>query len=51
MEEQVYQGLCQKLAKQGGRHPAMDIPEFYNLIKELFTPVIAWFLSSYPSTV
>ena len=37
MEEQVYQELCQKLAKRGGRFPGMDIPEFYALAKELFT--------------
>ncbi len=38
MEEQVYQELCQKMAKRGGRFPGMDILEYYNLIKELFTP-------------
>ena len=32
MEDQAYQELCHKLAKQGGRLAAMDIPEFYNLI-------------------
>ena len=32
MEEQVYQELCQKMAKRGGRFPGMDIPEYYNLI-------------------
>jgi len=37
MEGQAYQELCQKMAKGGGRYPGMDIPEFYNLIKELFT--------------
>jgi len=37
MEDQVYQELCQKMAKRGGRFPGMDIPEYYNLIKELFT--------------
>ena len=38
METQAYQNLCQKLSKQGGRFPGMDIPEFYNLIHALFTP-------------
>jgi Pyruvate/2-oxoacid:ferredoxin oxidoreductase delta subunit len=37
MQEQVYQELCQKMVKRGGRYPGMDIPEFYNIVKELFT--------------
>jgi Pyruvate/2-oxoacid:ferredoxin oxidoreductase delta subunit len=48
MEEQVYQELCQKLAKRGGRFPGMDIPEFYNLAKELFTPEEAAVLNAIP---
>ena len=38
MDEQVYQELGQKMIKRGGRYPGMDIPEFYDLIRELFTP-------------
>jgi NAD-dependent dihydropyrimidine dehydrogenase PreA subunit len=37
MEDQAYQEICRKLTKRGGRFPGMDIPEFYDLIKELFT--------------
>ena len=48
MEEQVYQELCQKLAKRGGRFPGVDIPEFYNLAKELFTPEEAAVLNAIP---
>jgi len=48
MEEQVYQELCQKLAEQGGRPAAMDIPEFYNLIKELFSPEEATVFNAIP---
>ncbi len=48
MEEQVYQELCQKMAKRGGRFPGMDIPEYYNLIKELFTPEEAAVFNAIP---
>lgn len=48
MEEQVYQELCQKMAKRGGRFPGMDIPEFYDLIKELFTPEEAEIFNAIP---
>ena len=48
MEEQVYQELCQKMAKSGGRFPGMDIPEYYNLIKELFTPEEATVFNAIP---
>ncbi len=34
----IYQNLCAKLAKRGGRYPGVDIPEFYALMVELFTP-------------
>jgi Pyruvate/2-oxoacid:ferredoxin oxidoreductase delta subunit len=48
MEEQVYQELCQKMAKRGGRFPGMDILEYYNLIKELFTPEEAAVFNAIP---
>jgi electron transport complex protein RnfB len=38
MEEEVYRNLCGKLAKRSGRYPGMDIPEFYEMAQELFTP-------------
>ncbi len=48
MEDQAYQELCQKLIKRGGRFPGMDIPEFYDLIKELFTPEEAAVFNAIP---
>ena len=48
MEKQAYQELCQKLNKRGGRYPAMDIPEFYLAIKELFTPEEAAVFNAIP---
>ena len=38
MAEDVYQKLCETMAKRGGLYPGMDIPEFYELVQELFTP-------------
>src|SRR5271157_522629 len=38
MAENVYHDLCKILAKRGGRYPGKDIPEFYALVEELFTP-------------
>ena len=38
MPAKVYQQLCEAMAKRGGEYPGMDIPEFYALVKELFTP-------------
>jgi 2-oxoacid:acceptor oxidoreductase delta subunit (pyruvate/2-ketoisovalerate family) len=38
MVEQIYKELMQKFAKRGGRYPGMDIPEFYEMARELFTP-------------
>lgn len=38
MGEEVYKKLCETMARRGGRYPGMDIPEFYELVHELFTP-------------
>jgi Pyruvate/2-oxoacid:ferredoxin oxidoreductase delta subunit len=38
MSEKVYHDLCAVLAKRRGRYPGKDIPEFYTLVEELFTP-------------
>jgi Pyruvate/2-oxoacid:ferredoxin oxidoreductase delta subunit len=38
MSEEVYRQLCETMAKRGGRYPGIDIPEFYEMAKELFTP-------------
>ena len=48
MEEPVYQELCKKMIKRGGRFPGMDIPEFYDLIKELFAPEEATVFNAIP---
>jgi Pyruvate/2-oxoacid:ferredoxin oxidoreductase delta subunit len=38
MSDQIYRELMEKFAKRGGRYPGMDIPEFYELARELFAP-------------
>ncbi len=38
MTEDVYKDLCKALQKRPGRYRGMDIPEFYELARELFTP-------------
>ena len=38
MAEKVYHDLCEVLSKRGGTYPGKDIPEFYTLVEELFTP-------------
>ena len=38
MIEDVYKRLCETMLKRGGMFPGMDIPEFYALAKELFSP-------------
>ena len=38
MAKNIYHRLCETMAGRGGRYPGKDIPEFYNLVRELFTP-------------
>ena len=38
MPAEVYRQLCKAMAKRGGEYPGMEIPEFYALAEELFTP-------------
>ena len=38
MVDEVYRQLCETMAGRGGRYPGMDLPEFYDLAQELFTP-------------
>jgi electron transport complex protein RnfB len=38
MVEEVYKQLCETMKKRGGMYPGMDIPEFYELSRVLFTP-------------
>ena len=38
MADPIYKGLMERFAQRGVRYPGMDIPEFYELARELFTP-------------
>ncbi len=38
MESQVYKDMLDVMIKRGGSYAGMDIPEFYELVQELFTP-------------
>jgi Pyruvate/2-oxoacid:ferredoxin oxidoreductase delta subunit len=38
MADEIYRDLMEKFAQRGGRYPGMDVPEFYELAEELFTP-------------
>jgi len=38
MTEKVYQDLCETMVKRGGMYPGKDIPEFFEVVEELFTP-------------
>jgi Pyruvate/2-oxoacid:ferredoxin oxidoreductase delta subunit len=38
MAEENYKKLSQTMARRGGMYPGMDIPEFYTLAQELFSP-------------
>ncbi|MEW6187463.1 MAG: 4Fe-4S binding protein [Thermodesulfobacteriota bacterium] len=41
MSQEVYKHLLQVMQKRGGGYAGMDIPEFYALVEELFTPLEA----------
>ncbi len=47
-EEEVYQQLCKTMANRGGNYPGVDIPEFYEMAKELFTPEEAAIMNTIP---
>ena len=38
MSKEVYKDLLEVMKKRGGGYSGMDIPEFYELVEELFTP-------------
>ncbi len=38
MVEDAYKQLCETMKRRGGMYPGMDIPEFYELSRVLFTP-------------
>ncbi len=50
-EQEVYQQLCKTMAERGGNYPGVDIPEFYEMAKELFTPEEASIISTMPRGV
>lgn len=48
MAENVYKKMCRILEKRGGQYPGKDIPEFYLLVEELFTPEEALVYTAIP---
>jgi Pyruvate/2-oxoacid:ferredoxin oxidoreductase delta subunit len=48
MADEIYRGLMERFARRGGRYPGMDIPEFYELARELYTPEEAFIASAMP---
>ena len=38
MSQEVYTELLEVMKKRGGQYAGMDIPEFYAMVEELFTP-------------
>ncbi len=48
MKADVYKKLSETMAKKGGMYPGMDIPEFYTLVHELFSPEEAHLINSFP---
>ena len=38
MSQDVYRQLLEVMQKRGGRYAGMNIPEFYTMVEELFTP-------------
>jgi len=41
MNQEVYRELLEVMKKRGGAYAGMDIPEFFSMVKELFTPAEA----------
>jgi Pyruvate/2-oxoacid:ferredoxin oxidoreductase delta subunit len=41
MSQEVYRELLEVMKKRGGAYAGMDIPEFFSMVKELFTPTEA----------
>lgn len=49
MSEDIYKKLCDVMAGRGGLYPGLDIPEFYEMIRELFTEDEAMVANAMPS--
>jgi Pyruvate/2-oxoacid:ferredoxin oxidoreductase delta subunit len=48
MADQIYKGLMERFARGGGRYPGLDIPEFYDLARELYNPEEAALAAAMP---
>ncbi|MFC1823772.1 4Fe-4S binding protein [Thermodesulfobacteriota bacterium] len=48
MAEEIYRKLRETMARPGDRYPGLDIPEFYSLVEELFTPEEAEVFNTLP---
>ena len=48
MTAKVYKELLEVMKKRGGRWSGMDIPEFYDMVEELFTPEEAEVNNAFP---
>ena len=49
MKKEVYKQLLEVMKKRGGKFEGMDIPEFYEIVEELFTPVEAEINNAMPN--
>ena len=49
MSKEVYKELLEVMKKRGGRWSGMDIPEFYEMVEELFTPEEAEVNNAFPN--
>ena len=49
MTDATYKELMNRFAQEGGRYPGMDIPEFYELVMELFSPEEASVAAAIPA--
>jgi Pyruvate/2-oxoacid:ferredoxin oxidoreductase delta subunit len=48
MTDEIYRGLMERFARRGGRYPGLDIPEFYELARELYSPEEAALAAAMP---
>jgi hypothetical protein len=48
MSKEIYKELLEVMKKRGGRWSGMDIPEFYEMVEEMFTPEEAEVNNAFP---
>lgn len=48
MSKEIYKELLEVMKKRGGRWSGMDIPEFYEMVEEMFTPEEAKVNNAFP---